>query len=203
MLISSVLTSFHPLHRVPLVFAHDLKSRSLFMALLGYHIGHAKPLTRSNSSLPYPATGGPPPGNAATRIHKNGATSKLRYISVAYQRRFEIKRPLCMARVRMRSAYLKKSLPQQALNKYFNMDTALKSIIQLPLSHPRPPRPAPPFSSRDVREFANGSVCLECDSQCEKMDGNSMTCHGQVRPSWDSENRLSFHSLGFRPPTPF
>uniref|UniRef100_A0AAQ6A5J4 Receptor protein-tyrosine kinase n=1 Tax=Amphiprion ocellaris TaxID=80972 RepID=A0AAQ6A5J4_AMPOC len=31
----------------------------------------------------------------------------------------------------------------------------------------------------DVREFANGSVCLECDSQCEKMDGKSMTCLGQ------------------------
>ncbi|KAM6893714.1 receptor tyrosine-protein kinase erbB-4-like [Xenentodon cancila] len=30
----------------------------------------------------------------------------------------------------------------------------------------------------EVREFANGSVCLECDSQCEKMDGNSMTCLG-------------------------
>lgn len=76
---------------------------------------------------------------------------------------------------------LEKSLPLQALNKYFNVDTALKSIIQLSLS--KPPTPAPPFSSRDVREFANGSVCLECDSQCEKMDGNSMTCHGQVRQS--------------------
>ncbi|XP_044201267.1 receptor tyrosine-protein kinase erbB-4-like isoform X1 [Thunnus albacares] len=31
----------------------------------------------------------------------------------------------------------------------------------------------------EVREFANGSVCLECDSQCEKMDGNTMTCLGQ------------------------
>uniref|UniRef100_A0A672GT92 receptor protein-tyrosine kinase n=1 Tax=Salarias fasciatus TaxID=181472 RepID=A0A672GT92_SALFA len=31
----------------------------------------------------------------------------------------------------------------------------------------------------DVREFANGSVCLECDGQCERMDGNSMTCLGQ------------------------
>uniref|UniRef100_A0A3B3C366 Receptor protein-tyrosine kinase n=1 Tax=Oryzias melastigma TaxID=30732 RepID=A0A3B3C366_ORYME len=31
----------------------------------------------------------------------------------------------------------------------------------------------------EVREFANGSVCLECDSQCEKMDGNSLTCLGQ------------------------
>ncbi|XP_067357691.1 receptor tyrosine-protein kinase erbB-4-like isoform X1 [Channa argus] len=30
----------------------------------------------------------------------------------------------------------------------------------------------------EVREFANGSVCLECDSQCEKMDGNTMTCLG-------------------------
>ncbi|XP_034467271.1 receptor tyrosine-protein kinase erbB-4-like isoform X1 [Hippoglossus hippoglossus] len=31
----------------------------------------------------------------------------------------------------------------------------------------------------EVREFANGSVCLECDSQCEQMDGNTMTCLGQ------------------------
>ncbi|XP_053170732.1 receptor tyrosine-protein kinase erbB-4 [Scomber japonicus] len=31
----------------------------------------------------------------------------------------------------------------------------------------------------EMREFANGSVCLECDSQCEKMDGNTMTCLGQ------------------------
>uniref|UniRef100_A0A3B4X3S7 Receptor protein-tyrosine kinase n=1 Tax=Seriola lalandi dorsalis TaxID=1841481 RepID=A0A3B4X3S7_SERLL len=31
----------------------------------------------------------------------------------------------------------------------------------------------------EVREFANGSMCLECDSQCEKMDGNTMTCIGQ------------------------
>uniref|UniRef100_A0A7N8WTS8 Receptor protein-tyrosine kinase n=1 Tax=Mastacembelus armatus TaxID=205130 RepID=A0A7N8WTS8_9TELE len=31
----------------------------------------------------------------------------------------------------------------------------------------------------DVREFANGSVCLECDTQCEKMDGNTVTCLGQ------------------------
>ncbi|XP_061128129.1 receptor tyrosine-protein kinase erbB-4-like isoform X1 [Syngnathus typhle] len=29
------------------------------------------------------------------------------------------------------------------------------------------------------REFANGSVCLECDSQCQRMDGNAMTCLGQ------------------------
>lgn len=37
---------------------------------------------------------------------------------------------------------LEKSLPQQALNKYFNVDTALKSIIQLSLSHPLAlPRP--------------------------------------------------------------
>uniref|UniRef100_A0A671Y7I3 receptor protein-tyrosine kinase n=1 Tax=Sparus aurata TaxID=8175 RepID=A0A671Y7I3_SPAAU len=31
----------------------------------------------------------------------------------------------------------------------------------------------------EVREFANGSVCLECDNQCERMDGNTMTCLGQ------------------------
>ncbi|XP_055022698.1 receptor tyrosine-protein kinase erbB-4, partial [Boleophthalmus pectinirostris] len=31
----------------------------------------------------------------------------------------------------------------------------------------------------ETREFANGSVCLECDSQCDKMDANTMTCLGQ------------------------
>ncbi|XP_015214008.2 receptor tyrosine-protein kinase erbB-4 [Lepisosteus oculatus] len=30
----------------------------------------------------------------------------------------------------------------------------------------------------DIREFANGSVCLECDSQCEKAEDNMLTCHG-------------------------
>ncbi|XP_066543333.1 receptor tyrosine-protein kinase erbB-4 isoform X1 [Amia ocellicauda] len=30
----------------------------------------------------------------------------------------------------------------------------------------------------DVREFANGSVCLECDAQCEKAESNTLTCHG-------------------------
>uniref|UniRef100_A0AAY4DMQ2 Receptor protein-tyrosine kinase n=1 Tax=Denticeps clupeoides TaxID=299321 RepID=A0AAY4DMQ2_9TELE len=32
--------------------------------------------------------------------------------------------------------------------------------------------------SLDVREFANGSACLECDSQCEKTADKSPTCHG-------------------------
>ncbi|XP_034061358.1 receptor tyrosine-protein kinase erbB-4-like isoform X3 [Gymnodraco acuticeps] len=31
----------------------------------------------------------------------------------------------------------------------------------------------------EMRELSNGSVCLECDSQCEKMEGNTMTCFGQ------------------------
>ncbi|XP_065110260.1 receptor tyrosine-protein kinase erbB-4-like [Paramisgurnus dabryanus] len=30
----------------------------------------------------------------------------------------------------------------------------------------------------DIREFANGSVCLECDSQCEKSKDKSLTCRG-------------------------
>uniref|UniRef100_A0A8C2ICQ6 Receptor protein-tyrosine kinase n=1 Tax=Cyprinus carpio TaxID=7962 RepID=A0A8C2ICQ6_CYPCA len=30
----------------------------------------------------------------------------------------------------------------------------------------------------DVREFANGSVCVECDSQCEKAEDKTFTCHG-------------------------
>ncbi|KAK7893676.1 hypothetical protein WMY93_022828 [Mugilogobius chulae] len=32
----------------------------------------------------------------------------------------------------------------------------------------------------ETREFANGSLCLECDSQCDKMDADTMTCLGQV-----------------------
>lgn len=41
--------------------------------------------------------------------------------------------------------------------------------------------PCPPFLSlRDIREYANGSVCLECDSQCELADGDTLTCHGPV-----------------------
>ncbi|XP_062383474.1 receptor tyrosine-protein kinase erbB-4-like [Sardina pilchardus] len=30
----------------------------------------------------------------------------------------------------------------------------------------------------EVREFANGTVCLECDSQCEKATDKTLTCHG-------------------------
>ncbi|XP_031414731.1 receptor tyrosine-protein kinase erbB-4-like isoform X2 [Clupea harengus] len=30
----------------------------------------------------------------------------------------------------------------------------------------------------EVREFANGTVCLECDSQCEKAMDKTLTCHG-------------------------
>uniref|UniRef100_A0A8C7RDA6 Receptor protein-tyrosine kinase n=1 Tax=Oncorhynchus mykiss TaxID=8022 RepID=A0A8C7RDA6_ONCMY len=29
----------------------------------------------------------------------------------------------------------------------------------------------------EVREYANGSVCVECDSQCERADDYSLTCH--------------------------
>ncbi|KAI4872468.1 hypothetical protein NFI96_022937, partial [Prochilodus magdalenae] len=32
--------------------------------------------------------------------------------------------------------------------------------------------------SGDVREFSNGSVCVECDSQCENAGNKSLTCHG-------------------------
>lgn len=34
---------------------------------------------------------------------------------------------------------------------------------------------------REFREFANGSVCMECDPQCEKMEDNMITCYGPVR----------------------
>ncbi|XP_062312987.1 LOW QUALITY PROTEIN: receptor tyrosine-protein kinase erbB-4-like [Osmerus eperlanus] len=30
----------------------------------------------------------------------------------------------------------------------------------------------------DVREYANSSMCVECDAQCEKADDDSLTCHG-------------------------
>lgn len=33
---------------------------------------------------------------------------------------------------------------------------------------------------REFREFANGSVCVECDPQCEKMEENMITCYGPV-----------------------
>uniref|UniRef100_A0A7N6A3U9 Receptor protein-tyrosine kinase n=1 Tax=Anabas testudineus TaxID=64144 RepID=A0A7N6A3U9_ANATE len=30
----------------------------------------------------------------------------------------------------------------------------------------------------EIREYANGSVCVECDAQCERADDDSLTCHG-------------------------
>ncbi|XP_059823351.1 receptor tyrosine-protein kinase erbB-4-like isoform X5 [Hypanus sabinus] len=30
----------------------------------------------------------------------------------------------------------------------------------------------------EFREFANGTVCMECDEQCEKMEEDMVTCHG-------------------------
>uniref|UniRef100_A0A3B5MFW0 receptor protein-tyrosine kinase n=1 Tax=Xiphophorus couchianus TaxID=32473 RepID=A0A3B5MFW0_9TELE len=30
----------------------------------------------------------------------------------------------------------------------------------------------------DIREYANGSMCVECDAQCERADDDSLTCHG-------------------------
>ncbi|XP_078259819.1 receptor tyrosine-protein kinase erbB-4 isoform X7 [Rhinoraja longicauda] len=30
----------------------------------------------------------------------------------------------------------------------------------------------------DFREFANGTVCMECDEQCEEMEEGMVTCHG-------------------------
>lgn len=38
------------------------------------------------------------------------------------------------------------------------------------------------INSSDVREYANGSVCVPCDNQCEKARDKSLTCHGPVRP---------------------
>lgn len=37
------------------------------------------------------------------------------------------------------------------------------------------------YFPREFREFANGSVCVECDPQCEKMEDNMITCYGPVR----------------------
>lgn len=48
-------------------------------------------------------------------------------------------------------------------------------------------------SSREAREFANGSVCLECDSQCERMDENALTCLGQVRTSCHASHLEKHH----------
>uniref|UniRef100_A0A3B3ZZ82 receptor protein-tyrosine kinase n=1 Tax=Periophthalmus magnuspinnatus TaxID=409849 RepID=A0A3B3ZZ82_9GOBI len=30
----------------------------------------------------------------------------------------------------------------------------------------------------EIREYANGSVCVECDAQCERADDDSLTCNG-------------------------
>uniref|UniRef100_H3DG90 Receptor protein-tyrosine kinase n=1 Tax=Tetraodon nigroviridis TaxID=99883 RepID=H3DG90_TETNG len=30
----------------------------------------------------------------------------------------------------------------------------------------------------EIREYANGSMCVECDGQCELADDDSLTCHG-------------------------
>ncbi|KAL0963733.1 hypothetical protein UPYG_G00310210, partial [Umbra pygmaea] len=30
----------------------------------------------------------------------------------------------------------------------------------------------------EAREYANGSMCVECDAQCERADDDSLTCHG-------------------------
>lgn len=35
---------------------------------------------------------------------------------------------------------------------------------------------------REIREYANESVCVECDGQCELADEDSLTCHGPVSP---------------------
>lgn len=37
-------------------------------------------------------------------------------------------------------------------------------------------------SLSEIREYANGSVCVECDGQCELADDDSLTCHGPVSP---------------------
>ncbi|KAI4877496.1 hypothetical protein NFI96_001193 [Prochilodus magdalenae] len=34
--------------------------------------------------------------------------------------------------------------------------------------------------SWDVREFVNGSLCVECDGQCERAGDKTLTCHGPV-----------------------
>lgn len=36
------------------------------------------------------------------------------------------------------------------------------------------------FPCREIREYANGSVCVECDGQCERADDDSLTCLGPV-----------------------
>uniref|UniRef100_G3U036 Growth factor receptor domain-containing protein n=1 Tax=Loxodonta africana TaxID=9785 RepID=G3U036_LOXAF len=30
----------------------------------------------------------------------------------------------------------------------------------------------------EFREFENGSICVECDPQCERMEDGILTCHG-------------------------
>lgn len=65
--------------------------------------------------------------------------------------------------------------------------TIVSLFYSPPIFTPHSPQPNPPthpsissFSLRDIREYANGSVCVECDGQCERADDDSLTCHGPV-----------------------
>ncbi|KAL7853051.1 hypothetical protein SRHO_G00188360 [Serrasalmus rhombeus] len=53
--------------------------------------------------------------------------------------------------------------------------------------------------SGEVREFVNGSVCVECDSQCERAGDKTLTCHGPLveplTPSGTAPNQAQLRIL--------
>lgn len=55
-------------------------------------------------------------------------------------------------------------------------DGQIRTDATIPVS----PFPSPSLPRREIREYANGTVCVECDGQCERADDDSLTCHGPV-----------------------
>ncbi|KAK1788686.1 hypothetical protein P4O66_002506 [Electrophorus voltai] len=47
----------------------------------------------------------------------------------------------------------------------------------------------------ELREFANASMCLECDSQCERAEDSGLTCTG---PVCEGHNLSNLHTCGNR-----
>ncbi|TNN77411.1 Receptor tyrosine-protein kinase erbB-4 [Liparis tanakae] len=47
----------------------------------------------------------------------------------------------------------------------------------------------------DIREYANGSVCVDCDAQCELADDDSLTCNGPVSFSIDNNIQAEIEAL--------
>lgn len=73
------------------------------------------------------------------------------------------------------------------------------SLTPVSLSFPNPSwslSPTLPYLSlRDIREYANGSVCVDCDAQCELADDDSLTCNGPVSFSIDNNIQADIEAL--------